>query len=462
MSNIKTLVTKDERKAAEGLINLKNHLATGPIGIPKQRSESHICRPVTRYGLNTPSSYEDPLKETNNNASLAATMERNMQIFAEYRSNQSLPPARCNQVNEDLTLSDFPTRLPPLRKVAEPEIQSPPFLQIVEPDKATTNNKNTADADSNIKFIHFQHPQDEPSLSECEHQEALQRYQRERYEKEQWEAFYQQQRQYKAFLQLRYQRLQQLQQQQNNNETINGPQESFNPQPCRPVSVSHERRKPSAFQSVVSSRPTQHTSYSQPQVMQHQQRQKVMSRQPEYSQAGNNVQQAMALDRAASRQQRQTEAEESVLLHRGNHRKTKTVQRPHPYKLHDTNNDDIIMDTVDEDQDMDMNDNGHDIERCSSPDDLSINEVKRKTGKEKPRWSIGMREALFNAVIAQKGLTDMASFDWAEIGRQIGRSGKACKDQWRRALLPKLQQSFGALPQHDQDENPIEEVETSS
>ncbi|KAK4511418.1 uncharacterized protein ATC70_012633 [Mucor velutinosus] len=75
---------------------------------------------------------------------------------------------------------------------------------------------------------------------------------------------------------------------------------------------------------------------------------------------------------------------------------------------------------------------------------------KGKYVKEKPRWTAEMRESLLKAVITYKNLDDMTSFHWSQIGKQVGRSGKACKDQWRRALLPKIQHTFDRC---DQDFN---------
>lgn len=80
----------------------------------------------------------------------------------------------------------------------------------------------------------------------------------------------------------------------------------------------------------------------------------------------------------------------------------------------------------------------------------SSNKKKGKSVKEKPRWTAEMRESLLKAVITYKNLDDMTSFHWSQIGKQVGRSGKACKDQWRRALLPKIQQTFDRC---DQDFN---------
>ncbi|KAI8084095.1 uncharacterized protein B0P05DRAFT_536143 [Gilbertella persicaria] len=74
----------------------------------------------------------------------------------------------------------------------------------------------------------------------------------------------------------------------------------------------------------------------------------------------------------------------------------------------------------------------------NSPDSYKAS----KNGKEKPRWTAEMRTLLLNAVVNHKGLSDMTSFDWAAVGLEVGRSGKACKDQWRRAILPRIQRIF--------------------
>jgi hypothetical protein len=78
--------------------------------------------------------------------------------------------------------------------------------------------------------------------------------------------------------------------------------------------------------------------------------------------------------------------------------------------------------------------------------------LKKRRSNEKPRWSNPMRHALLMAIIEQKELSEMASFNWASIGKQVGRSGKACKDQWRRAILPKLQHMY-----EEDFENTLEE-----
>ncbi|GAN08828.1 hypothetical protein MAM1_0226d08345 [Mucor ambiguus] len=94
--------------------------------------------------------------------------------------------------------------------------------------------------------------------------------------------------------------------------------------------------------------------------------------------------------------------------------------------------------------------NHHHHGNNNSGSSSSNNNKKGKSAKEKPRWTAEMRESLLKAVITYKNLDDMTSFHWSQIGKQVGRSGKACKDQWRRALLPKIQQTFDHC---DQDFN---------
>lgn len=60
------------------------------------------------------------------------------------------------------------------------------------------------------------------------------------------------------------------------------------------------------------------------------------------------------------------------------------------------------------------------------------------TTKRRPRWQESERLGLFNAVVQEKQLDDMASFRWDRIAMMVGRAKKACKDQWRREVLPAL------------------------
>lgn len=58
--------------------------------------------------------------------------------------------------------------------------------------------------------------------------------------------------------------------------------------------------------------------------------------------------------------------------------------------------------------------------------------------KKKPRWNTSERTKLFMAIIKDKGLDNMASYNWERIACSVGRARKACKDQWRREVLPAL------------------------
>ncbi|KAI9491863.1 hypothetical protein BDB00DRAFT_830957 [Zychaea mexicana] len=58
--------------------------------------------------------------------------------------------------------------------------------------------------------------------------------------------------------------------------------------------------------------------------------------------------------------------------------------------------------------------------------------------KKKPRWQDPERLTLFRAIVREKQLDDMTTFHWDKIAKAVGRAGKACKDQWRREILPTL------------------------
>lgn len=66
---------------------------------------------------------------------------------------------------------------------------------------------------------------------------------------------------------------------------------------------------------------------------------------------------------------------------------------------------------------------------------------KCSTGRGlKPRWQEPERLSLFLAIVKDKKLDDMSTFNWERIAAMLGskRGGKACKDQWRREVLPAL------------------------
>lgn len=60
----------------------------------------------------------------------------------------------------------------------------------------------------------------------------------------------------------------------------------------------------------------------------------------------------------------------------------------------------------------------------------------------RPRWTLRERSKLFYAVVAEKQLEDMGTFNWAKIARVVNRQEKACKDQWRRETLPFCRRQF--------------------
>ncbi|CAO3701627.1 hypothetical protein G6F70_001683 [Rhizopus microsporus] len=73
-----------------------------------------------------------------------------------------------------------------------------------------------------------------------------------------------------------------------------------------------------------------------------------------------------------------------------------------------------------------------------SKDDIKCDETK-ETGKKKPRWSAEDRMQLIMAIIEDKKLGDMTTFNWEHVATRVNRGSKACKDQWRREILPALQ-----------------------
>lgn len=56
----------------------------------------------------------------------------------------------------------------------------------------------------------------------------------------------------------------------------------------------------------------------------------------------------------------------------------------------------------------------------------------------KPRWQEAERLELLEAIVKEKKLDDMTTIRWDRISLAVGRAKKACKDQWRREVLPNL------------------------
>lgn len=60
------------------------------------------------------------------------------------------------------------------------------------------------------------------------------------------------------------------------------------------------------------------------------------------------------------------------------------------------------------------------------------------TPSPKPRWQDAERLELLEAIVKEKELDDMTTIRWDRISLAVGRAKKACKDQWRREVLPNL------------------------
>ncbi|KAG1105530.1 hypothetical protein G6F42_016951 [Rhizopus arrhizus] len=208
-----------------------------------------------------------------------------------------------------------------------------------------------------------------------------------------------------------------------------------------------------------------------------QQRQQQQQHSPHQQTNLQHHQYVMHQHKESSRQNRELMAQHESLPHR----KLQTPQQPQPQEERaitispSTTSETVLTTEADEDEEMyELEDDKEEDDEYfeeedddSDPDFQSFskstehmggssnsnnhhhgnNSKKDKSVKEKPRWTPQMRESLLKAVIAYKNLDDMTSFHWSQIGKQVGRSGKACKDQWRRALLPKIQQTFDRCDQ---------------
>lgn len=68
----------------------------------------------------------------------------------------------------------------------------------------------------------------------------------------------------------------------------------------------------------------------------------------------------------------------------------------------------------------------------------SKNEPNGSPSSNKPRWQEVERLELLEAIVKEKELDDMTTIRWDRISLAVGRAKKACKDQWRREILPNL------------------------
>jgi hypothetical protein len=46
--------------------------------------------------------------------------------------------------------------------------------------------------------------------------------------------------------------------------------------------------------------------------------------------------------------------------------------------------------------------------------------------------------------VREKNLDDMSTICWERIAAVVGRATKACKDQWRREVLPNIRSRFSS------------------
>ncbi|CEP07361.1 hypothetical protein [Parasitella parasitica] len=70
----------------------------------------------------------------------------------------------------------------------------------------------------------------------------------------------------------------------------------------------------------------------------------------------------------------------------------------------------------------------------------------------KPRWQEAERISLIEAIVQEKELDDMTTIPWDKVSKAVGRAKKACKDQWRREILPHLLKGF-VRPDHHRRSN---------
>ncbi|CDH57033.1 predicted protein [Lichtheimia corymbifera JMRC:FSU:9682] len=84
-----------------------------------------------------------------------------------------------------------------------------------------------------------------------------------------------------------------------------------------------------------------------------------------------------------------------------------------------------------------------------------------KGGKIRPRWRAHERLKLFLAIAEDKQLEDMSTFRWGPIACKVGRSRKACKDQWRREVYRSIVQYLEKMAAQEptEEENESDQVD---
>ncbi|CDS07014.1 hypothetical protein LRAMOSA09537 [Lichtheimia ramosa] len=83
----------------------------------------------------------------------------------------------------------------------------------------------------------------------------------------------------------------------------------------------------------------------------------------------------------------------------------------------------------------------------------SSSSIIRKGGKIRPRWQAQERLKLFLAIAEDKQLEDMSTFRWGPIACKVGRSRKACKDQWRREVYRSIVQYLEKMAAQESEES---------
>lgn len=453
---------KAESEAAQGLADLKEYCISEPISIPKPSS---ACSTSSMSGMATPTSI-DNIESTNLNHqnNEEVSVEENRLLFSKFKISGTSPFVDCQQLQPiNQVLANVPPADPSLSTLA-------PILQNQELKNSIPIQHRPVNSHNNI--LTMEPPQRASLLNEEDYQRRMNvlQHQRANYEANQRKLRQQQlHRQYCIQQQLHCQHQLLCQHAQCVNSQCHAQFLGSYPPVQRSKSVIaypvnqnqqktqivHNRRRQTlpTLNSIL--HVPQNISMYPPHHQQQQQEQLQSNHGPLMPIQSTSFQQAMVHERASVRQQRdQTEEQEfdpcddmSGPLTRCDGDDVSTS----PTTV--AKNESPEADTEDMDEDYDDN-NDNDKEYANTI--RNKRKLPAKGGREKPRWTVDMRKKLFRVVTTQKKLADMATFDWDAIGRQVGRPGKACKDQWRRALLPKLEQSFETYSQY----SPSEESKT--
>jgi hypothetical protein len=420
--------SKAEREAARGLADLKEYCISEPISIPKSSSD---CSSSSMSGMATPTSI-DNIESTNpsRNNSTDVNVEENRLLFSKFKISSASPSIHgqelqpINQVLAEASAIFASTTLAPIQ-------QSQQSME-------TTQHNNDNGILTMEPTVAIFPPQQLNLLNKEEHQRRLKKQQHQRAEY----SLHQQKQQQQQQLQRQFYIQQQQQQQyrrQLQRQHVQWAQY-----------ITNQRR----VQLLGSNPPVQRAmsvttfpSSNHPNQVIHNRRRQTLSvfdpilppQQRPIPLQSSSFQQAMVQDRVAARHQRHQMGDHEFSPRRSGSSSSNHSGDNGDISIMPTSVEKIESSPEAEAEYMDEEDDDEDEEH---PTTTNKRKLKARGTKEKPRWTTDMRKKLFHIVVEQKKLADMATFEWATIGKQVGRSGKACKDQWRRALLPKLQQSF--------------------